>query len=260
MNIQLLTTYEKFLNLRFEAKGPGELADYNWYSLPDTLPFEFMPYSQMLADHSREVANSINELYRYVVNIQVWEQIFKEVNEELKHELIIEMVDPFATLAINLIYIIKSRFIFSIAHLCHQANMFKFKTKWKDNLPNDEEIYFKHADETGSSWRSYKKLKLSLEKTGNKQFTKSTSNFRNKYNHRYSPRIEIGHTGFVKRKRSETKISYGFGPTEPLTLSKLTPILSEQYTLYLQVYSCYKKLIFDHLTLFEESLKEYNSS
>jgi len=68
MNEKLLDIYKKFLELRHWEKGPGKLADYEWYSLPEKLPFELMAYSQMLSEHARELANSINELYRYVVN------------------------------------------------------------------------------------------------------------------------------------------------------------------------------------------------
>lgn len=171
---KLLDIYKKFLELRCETEGPGPIADYEWYSLPHKFRFSLMAYSQMLQDHSRELSNSINELYRYIVNLKVWEQIISELDEDEKFELLIEMISPFATLSINLIYVIRSRFIFSAAHLCHQANKIKFKDEWKDDLPNDESIYFEHADAVGASWRGYRKFKIELEKTGNKKFTKST--------------------------------------------------------------------------------------
>ncbi|HEM49418.1 MAG TPA: hypothetical protein ENO27_04310 [Caldithrix sp.] len=181
-----------------------------------------------------------------------------DLEDDLKHELIIEMIDPFATLSINLIYVIRSRFIFSAAHLCHQANMVKFKTDWKDDLPNDDKILFEHADKVGSSWKDYKKLKLALEKTSNKKFSTSTKDFRNKYHHRYSPRIELGHTEFVKRKVGTNNTSYDMGYTEPLTLTLLIPLLSEQYVLFLKAYECYKKLVLSQITAIKKSLKEIN--
>jgi hypothetical protein len=258
MNEKLLDIYKKFLELRFREKGPGKLADYKWYSLPESLPLELMAYSQMLSEHSQELSNSINELYRFIVNLKTWDQILHNLDEDFKYRLIIEMIDPFATLSINLVYVIRSRFIYSTAHLCHQANMVKFRSKWKDDLPDDEEIYFQHADKVGSSWQEYSKLKLALEKVGNKKFTEATKDFRNKYNHRYSPSIEIGHTEFIKRKVGVGQVSYGMGHTEPLKLAFLVPLLSEQYVLFLRAYDYYKKLVFAHITVIEKGLKEIN--
>ena len=217
-----------------------------------------MAYSQMLSEHARELANSINELYRFIDNLKVWEQLISDFDEDAKFELIIEMIDPFATLSLNLVYVIRSRFIFSVAHLCHQANIIKFRTEWKDDLPKDDEIYFEHADRVGSHWKDYKKLKVALEKIGNKKFTKATKNFRNKYNHRYSPKIELGHTEFVKRIVRNRKFSYDMGGTEPLTLAVINPLLSEQYVLFLKAFECYKKLVLAQIMVTEEWLSEIN--
>lgn len=258
MNERLLNIYKIFLEKRYWESGPGKLADYRWYSLPNSLPMELMAYSQMLSDHSQEISNSINELYRYIVNLKVWNQIITNLDNDFKHELIIEMIDPFATLSINLVYVIRSRFIYSAAHLCHQANMVKFREEWKDDLPDDEEIYFQQADLVGSPWKEYKKLKIALEKIGNKKFTESTKDFRNKYNHRYSPRIELGHTEFVKRKVGVGRVSYGMGYTEPLTLALLVPLLSDQYNIFLTALACYKNLIFSHIEVIEKGLKDIN--
>lgn len=243
---------------RYWESGPGKLADYRWYSLPEILPMELMAYAQMLSDHSQEISNSINELNRYIVNLKVWDHLIKDLDNEFKHEVIIEMVDPFATLSINLVYVIRSRFIYSIAHLCHQANMVKFRKAWKDDLHDDDKIYFQQADLVCSTWKAYKKFKLALEKVGNNKFTESTKDFRHKYNHRYSPRIELGGTEFVKRKVGNGRVSYGIGYTEPLTLSLLVPLLSEQYRLFLKVLEYYKELIFSHIELLEKGLIEIN--
>jgi hypothetical protein len=50
-----------------------------------------------------------------------------------------------------------------------QANMVKLKTLWKDDLPIDDEIYFKEADNYGKQWTNYSKIKLSLERNANKR-------------------------------------------------------------------------------------------
>lgn len=257
-NEKLSAIYAEFIEVRYWEKGPGELAKYKWYKLPNSLPIELMAYSQILSEHSQELSNSTNELYRYIVNLSSWEKVTQTLDEDFKYELLLEHIDPFSTLSLNLIYAIRSKFIFSTAQLCHQANMVKFKRKWKDDLPNDEEIYFEHADTVGSSWKEYKKLKLRIEKVGNKKFNEATKYFRNKYNHRYSPGIELGHTEFVKRRVEEGRVSYGMGYTEPLSLALLIPVLTEQYQLILSVYEQYKKLVYAQVEVIENSLKDIN--
>ena len=51
-----------------------------------------------------------------------------------------EFIDVLATNAVNLPYVIKSRFAFATAHLCHQANMTRDFASWQDDLPLDVEI------------------------------------------------------------------------------------------------------------------------
>jgi len=254
---KVLNIYKKFLEIRGDIERPGKLAEYDWYSLPNKLPFELSPYSHMLAEHSREISNSINELYRYITNLRAWDTIIHDLDDDFKYDLILEFISPFATLSINLIYAIRSRFIFSIAHLCHQANALKMRHEWKDDLPSDDEIYFDVADNKGKLWKSYSKLKLSLEKSGNNQFKTDTKDFRNKYHHRYSPRIELGHAEFVTRRREDNKVSYGMGgSTGPLKISELVPILTKQYLLFIECYEHYKKLIYEHIDAIQKFLEE----
>lgn len=62
-NEKLIAIYKKFLEVRYREKGPGELANYKWYKLPNNLPIVLMAYSQMLSEHSQELSNSINKPY-----------------------------------------------------------------------------------------------------------------------------------------------------------------------------------------------------
>lgn len=152
----MIDAYKQFLNNKKAIKPCGPPAPYHWYKLPDPIPGLWMPYSLMLDEHSRELANSINELQRYITSIKAWRGVIDNKNDNEKFEIVIEFVSPIATLAINLPYVIRSRFIYSVAHLCHQANQVKQKN-WVDDLPLDNEIYFDVADKYSSLWKSYKK-------------------------------------------------------------------------------------------------------
>ncbi len=244
----MIHAYKQFLNKKKAIKPCGPLAPYHWYKLQKPIPGQWMAYSLMLDEHSMELANSINELQRYITTLAAWKEVIDNKSDSEKFEIVIEFIDPITTLAINLPYVIRSRFINSVAHLCHQANQVNQKN-WVDDLPIDNEIYFDVADKYASLWKSYKKLKFALEKISNKQYQSDTYDFRNKYNHRYSPKIEIGVTGLVRRNvRANGQVSYGLGYTKPIKIDQLLPVLSAQYLACLKAFEEYQKLVQEHIS------------
>ena len=251
--VKMIDAYKQFLDNKTNISPCGSVAPYNWYELPDQLPIQWMAYTQMLSEHSRELANSINELLRYITSLAAWKGVIDSKDGDVKYEIIIEFVSPIATLAINLPYVIRSRFIYSVAHLCHQANQTKQK-EWADDLPIDHEIYFNAADNYCLLWKQYTKLKITLEKISNKKFQSDTYDFRNKYNHRYSPRIELGLTGLVTRNvKNDGRANYAFGYTDPLKIDQLLPALTEQHANCLRAFEKYRKLVNEHISAIERA-------
>ena len=235
---------KKYIAEREKLEFDFPLAPYHWDSLNETLPFSLAAYSQFLKEHSSELSNSINEFQRYIVSLMAWEKVIHNLEGDEHFYAISEFITPIATLAITLPYVIRSRFIYSVAHLSHQATQVKLKKSWVDDLPIDDEIYFKEADKYGKPWKRYSKLKQSLENIANKSYIQSMRDFRNSYNHRYSPRIEIGITGLVKRNvNDDGKVSYGFGHIEPILLKDSIPLLKEQHAFCLKAYEKYKGLV-----------------
>ncbi len=213
-----------------------------------------MAYWEMLGEHTQEIANSINQIRMLTTSLEAWDRhLASKDDDKQRLSLIVEFIDPPATVALNLPYVIRSRFIYSIAHLCHQANQ-TVNPKWKDDLRLDSEIKFKDADIHGRDWRSYNRLKLNLEKIEGEQYRKETQDFRNKYNHRYSPKIEIGLTELVTRVRVSGRFTYAFGYAEPLKLQNVVAILKQQHKACCVAFSSYQILIADHI----KSIKEHN--
>lgn len=237
---------KEYLETRKSISHVGELAPYEWSNLPKKLPVSYMAYSQMLDEHSRELANSINQIRRLIAVLESWNSVISVIETKEKYDLILEFIDAPATIALNFPYVVRSRFIYSIAHLCHQANRSK-DVDWVDDLSMDSEIYFEDADKCGSKWKSYGKLKLAIEKIGNKAYQKETFDFRNKYNHRYSPKIEIGLTGLVSRiVGDDGAVSYGLGYTEPLKVSDIVQVLKKQHEYCSKAFVHYQKLVNEH--------------
>ena len=134
------------------------------------------------------------------------------------------------TIGLNLPYVIRSRFIFAVAHLCHQANRSREGNSWKDDLPLDREIKPKVANKYGAGWQHYVRLKDDIEKINDKAYQIATHDFRNAYNHRYSPRFVIGLTQLVTRKvdTQTGRVCYSFGSTSPFKVEAVVELLAEQ--------------------------------
>lgn len=221
-----------------------ELMPYKWYTLPENPP---LAYSMMLGEHASELANIINKLSGLISDLEAWSAVIENKTDQDKYNISVNFLDTLATVSINLPYVIRSRFIYSSAHLSHQANQFTQKD-WKDDFPIDEKVYFCVCDKYSAPWKSYKKLKLAIEKISSKKYQEDTLNFRNKYNHRYSPRIEVGITGFVTRIVNKDKsVSYGIGGTEPLKVGELAKLLEKEHKNCAKSFLNYQNLVAEQI-------------
>ncbi|WP_218239777.1 hypothetical protein [Comamonas fluminis] len=240
-----IETYRKYRRILKNTEYKGKLVPYDWGRLPPKLYFAWMPYSQMFDEFSRELANSLNALTGYTHQLAAWRDLLEPMNQQQKIDVAVEFVTPLATVALNMPYAIKSRFIFAAAHLSHQANKTKQTGTWKDDLPMDGEIWFDSADFYGKPWKRYNALKRKIERIGAKDYTQATNDFRNSYNHRFSPRIVIGVSNFVNRKVDKTtsQVSYGFGYSPALTLSIIVEALEKQCDLMYQAFLAFQELV-----------------
>lgn len=245
--------YAKFLECREAVSPVPELAAYDWLTLKKSLDFGWLAYVEFINEHHLELANSINELRNYLVSLRGWNEAIKILNEQERLDCVLENVVPLATLALLLPYVIRSRFLYSVAHLSHQANQLK-RDDWKDDLPLDSEIYMRDADLHAGHWKSYGKLKQKLQKVANREFSDNTHDFRNSFNHRYSPRIEFGLSGLVKRRVDETgNVSYELGQTEPLKLELIIDLLQGQLSACHGAFTAYQKLVNEQSAMINNS-------
>lgn len=221
---------------------------YEKDGLPDSIPFEWMAWVEMHQEFSREISNSINELTRFTHHLAAWRNVAAPLNDQQKFQLAHEFISPLATLALNLPYVIRSRLIFATAHLCHQANKAREGLKWTDDLPLDSEIVFAQADQYGKPWKPYSKLKVALERIGDKAFQVATGDFRNAYNHRFSPRILVGQTQIVTRKveKGTGKVSYGYGGIDPLSLDLIVKQLEVVCEHCYKAFDGFRKMVKEH--------------
>lgn len=245
MSIEQYRRYRRALK---STPFSGRHMEYAWGGLPEKLNIGWMPYSEMFDEFSRELANAINQLTDYAHRLKAWSGLVVHMDDKQKMDIAHEFVDSIATVALNLPYVIRSRFIFASAHLCHQANHARERASWKDDLPLDSEIYFDTADRYGASWRRYKKFKLSVEKIGAKHYQTDTGDFRHAYNHRFSRRIVIGQTQIVTRQvdKQTGHVRYGFGGAPALTVEVIARLLAEQCQHCYRAFEAFQQLVREH--------------
>lgn len=245
MLVELYRQYREALDATVYGARP---IAYDWGELPNPLNGVWLPYSEMFNEFSREIANSLNEMNDYSFRLRTWNTVIAPMNDQEKLDAVHEFIDPIATIGLNLPYVIRSRFILAVAHLSHQANRSRDGASWLDDFPLDNMVYFAAADQFGAPWAAYPAFKRCIEKFGNKQYQTATRDFRNAYNHRFSPRFVIGITQIVTREvDAEAKsIHYTFGGMPALGLDFVAGLLDEQYQRGREAFSAFRALVREH--------------
>ncbi|RXR30882.1 integrase [Sphingobium fluviale] len=241
----------------------GRFMPYRWYELPDKLNAVWMPYAQMLDEFSTELANTLNDLTNHVQRLKAWAIVIERMDDDAKMAATHEFIDILATNAVNLPYAIKSRLAFTAAHLCHQANMTRDFASWQDDLPLDVEIDLNTSGIYGRGWgKTYNRFKRAVEAIGAKAFRDATGDFRNAYNHRFSPRFVIGMTGMVTRNRNEKTggFYYGFGGREPLALADIIGLLTTECQHCYTAFEALQSLVEEQIGAIREFDAAANSS
>lgn len=246
----IIETYQKYHGILEATTWVGKPAPYDWGRLPSPLCGNWLAYSQMFKEFSIELANGLNALRRHTHELTAWRDVLATMNTQEQLDAAVDFVDPLATVALNLPYVIRSRFSFSAAHLCHQANRAKQGAKWKDDFPLDNKIMRGIEDKYGEGWGTYGVFKTCLEKIDAKDYREATCDFRNAYNHRFSPRIVLGVSNLVNRQVNEETgaISYKFGATPALTLPRVVTALETQCEHAFRAFESFQQLVREHET------------
>jgi hypothetical protein len=247
--------YRRYLALLEKTSFDTEFVGYEWGQLPHTLNIMWMPYRMMFNEFSQEIANSLNDLTNYTRRLKAWNGVISSMTDQEKLDAAHDFIDPVATVSLNLPYVIRSRFIFAAAHLCHQANRAKVERSWQNDLPLDHEIFMDAADKHGAGWRRYGPFKSRIERIGDKKYQTKTHDFRNTYNHRFSPHVVIGITQAVTRKvdQQTKQVSYALTALPALTLDLVVGLLVEQCNYSRKAFEAFQKLVREH----ERSISEH---
>lgn len=257
--------YRKALN---ETKTFTPFMPYGWFKPPQTIQLntEFglqqMAYRDLADDAARDLANGINHLIGLTIRLEAWRSVIEGLDVQQTNQLLHEFVQDLASMALLAPYTLKARFYFAIAHLSHQANRVSQGDRWTDDLaalPEDWGIKEEVAVRAARPWHSWKKLNRALNIVDMGDYKTATDDFRSKYTHRFTPRVELGLSQSIKRlwpKDGKTP-SYEIGGTLPL---KLDVAVRELKTQCLHLSACYaefQKLVVEQsVALFADSFDQ----
>jgi hypothetical protein len=256
--------YSAYLGVIDTVPIVGPFADYGWGNLPDRLSGVWLVYGQMFDEFARELPNTINQLVSKEQRLGAWEIVVADLDPDAFNNVLYEFIEPVATIALNLPVVIRDRIVFATAHLIHQANQALGFADWRDDLPTDREVKRRDLEKRGHRWSAMPELLDTLDRlAAQADYDAQTGNFRNRYHHRFSPRIGIGITGLVTRivEPQTKKISYAIGGAEPLSLAQIRAFLGQQIAHAHEAYGAFKALVreFENAIVHWESEHSYAS-
>ena len=126
-----IEAYAKYRKKIHDTSFSAKPVPYEWFTLPTQVNGEWFIYCEILKDLSRQLANDINQLWNDIVKLEAWSKVLSSssYNEKEKLYLLAEFIKPLAVVALNLPHAIRTRFIFSLSHICHQPNLCDFCIK-----------------------------------------------------------------------------------------------------------------------------------
>ncbi len=238
-------TYRNYRRALKAEPFTGCFMPYGWSPLPDRLGAQWLAYSEMLGEFSRGLANVINDLTHAERRLRAWAQVVAPLSDRAKLNATHEFIDPVAIVAVNLPYVIRARFAFAAAHLCHQANQVRVED-WQDDLPLDSELTSNQAGRVGRPWKRYGRLQKALDVINGADYVEATRNFRNVYTHRLEPRFVIGITGVVTRRPKPGGAIYEIGGQPALDLSEVAAALVVQRDRCYAAFENFRALVEEH--------------
>jgi hypothetical protein len=221
----------------------SELLKHSDYNLPNrTRYFQCMVFISMAGDSTRALIGETNRFLLNIVHADSWFQAAQKHEEDEKMDLLWEFADPQLELSVSRPYSLRNHFIFTAVHLLHQSNRLKMPN-WKDELPPDDKINYKHLDVFGKNWPCFKTFKEKIELLNDKSFQDATRNYRHRLQHRFRTHFDFGLTPYIERTKTDIGITYSFNVLPPLNLQTLIPELYKQHKIATEVFQAYWQLV-----------------
>jgi hypothetical protein len=236
--------YTKFRHAYKKEQGPSNLAPYGHVEFPKSIPMHLAMFHGMADEFLRELANELNRLDSNVEKLETWSDVYEGYDQEERMCLMMEFIEPLATVAFGQPSTLRAKYIFSLSHTSHQANLHSVAGWSESKLPADFAIGLKNMRKCSEDWEKYCAFAAVFDQLDNEEWRALTKGFRNKYQHRIPPRFEVGYTQYVTRNiGTNGDVSYGFGSCEPLSIKTYLPALRQQHVRARKCFDLYSELL-----------------
>jgi len=199
-----------------------------------------MPVALMAGEHIVAATNAINRFNYDLHSIAAWRKAFDTITEGEKMQALFEFVFSIASNSLSAPYSIKQLLIRSIYEISHQTNRFH-DANWKEGSLK-KQTNFDDAQRVAKRFFSWTALCSALSLLNDENFNTASDNYRNRLNHGFPPRIEVGHVLTVQRDPCAAS-SYEIRHAPPLLIADLVPLLAAQYGAALKCFDAYIELI-----------------
>jgi hypothetical protein len=243
---QMLELFARFQSVRRETAeqlSKTRILRPDNYELPSRVrSFATLIFFQMATDFTPNLLGEVNRFFIGIHHAESWFKVAQSLEEDDRASLLWEFADPHFELAVGCPYSLRNQFVFAAVHLLHQSNKLRMKD-WKDNLPPDEDINYKHLEKLGAGWPAFPQFMERIECLNENAFKKATGNFRHKGQHRYKLRFDRGLTPVFERIKTENGITYSYGCFRPLDIEQLIPQLYTQHQQAMDTFLAYWQLV-----------------
>ena len=253
-DLRQLGRYQQFLEAKRSIAPPTQ-EHFATYDEDKSHSYDgrWLPYVEIRREAGMALSNAINELTRYIHDLRAWDLVTQGLGEDDLFEVAFTFVDPLATVALNLPYVIQQRMLYAVAHLCHLANRIKIGSAWLDDLPEDKKINGAVCNKYGNGWEAFPSFRDAVNLLNDEVYQVATEYFRERYNHRLPPRVLFGMHSMYSREKLPRGAAYGLGGRSAIPLTKIVAALERQRDLALEALSAYRVLVDEHMTLIRPS-------
>lgn len=256
---QYLEVHSRFYDLlQKEELLLDKYLPYKEYEIPSSYASggSWMVFHLMASDFIRELLNEINQFCSILRNLAAWEEVLKNYSENMKFNILIEILDPILITALNTPYAIKNRFIYASVMLLHETAIL-LNRNVKCIKFSEENITLKTLKDfkclfNKQEWKSVSPFLDRVNRIHSKQYRKNTKDFRHKYHHRLPPKIEIGLPSSVTCTANEMSIKYIVGGEVPLSISKILSSLQLEHESCIKAFKSFWLLLGGLLKVWKE--------
>ena len=242
-----------YTRLENSTASENRYLPYDVYHVPaeTVMGPQWLIFHQLAENLIRELLNANNQFFTNIRKLSIWVDILNECPDELRNDLIFEIISPLGSYVIGTPYIIKQRYIYTAVMLSHQTQMLQ-NTDIRDSSLNERNININIVRRYRDSFESMPAFIDALNQIDDDDYTNATVNYRNLYHHRIPPRIEVGlGMTFNRFRNPDGSVYYGLGGMQPLRLTEILPALYEQHQACLDTFSSIWPLIGEQVSIWE---------